>query len=724
MRFCLLFAIFIGFSVGVKAQQIEPILSPHNDLVAIGVVKDSCSKENLQALGVKIQSDLGEIITCHFPANLTAEVEKQFIYLETSHQKNAMMSMNYAALRQSKVDLVHQGSSNGLKTNYSGKDVVVGIVDLGFQNDHPTFFDTSGKVLRIKRYWDQEAETGTPPTGYSYGHECADSTSIVNQLDNTGSHGTHVAGTAAGSGFSSQDLKHKGIAYEADMVFVKILHTNDTIEPSAIGDYFIANPAVIDAYKYIIDYAKSVGKPAVINLSWGLHSGSHDGNSIFDKAVEELVKAPGNIIVGANGNSGTTEMHFRYDFNNNDTIRTIAYDRARGWRSTESVYVDIWGSPNTPFSMRAHLYDSNKNILLSTPYFNTNSDFRSSEKLQIGNDSFEYTVIIENSFVYNQKPNVLFYSKHGNPRKNYVVLELTSSQGRIDAWNSGDAYRWSSGGFTNEIGNVKFTEGFKKGDVTHTMIENGGTGKGTISVGAYISRDKWINFDGALTDNSGQYSAGDIAGFSSEGPTVDGRMKPDISAPGQGIVSAINNQVYNPIPRRNRETLMDSTFFNGEAQWWQMFSGTSMASPHVCGIIALMLEANPNLSSSQVLEILQSTALKDNFTGSSDNNKWGAGKVDALAAIKEAERLNSVQYLELSAVLFPNPAKNQVNIKSNRPIDSYQVFSTTGEMVASFNFDIGIKEFVMNTSDLSNGMYFIRMSNASSYKVIQLAISR
>lgn len=715
-----LVAIF-SFSM-IQSQEIRPTLYQGNYISAIGVVKDSCSKAELALLGVELNSHLGEIITCMIPKHVLAQAEKHFKYVEISHHKNGMSSMNFGAIRQSQVDKVHDGTNNNLLTNYTGKDVVVGIVDLGFQNNHPTFYDTAGKTLRISKYWDQEASNGTPPTGYSYGKECADSLSIVNQLDNSGSHGTHVAGTAAGSGYSSENLKHKGIAYGSEMVFVKILHSNDSIPASAYGDYFVANPAIIDAYKYIFDYAASVGKPAVINLSWGLHSGPHDGNSIFDKAVEELVKKPGNVIIGANGNSGSTEMHFRYDFNN-DTIKTIAYDRGRRWRSKESVYVDIWGSPNTPFSLRAHLYDSSKNILISTPFYTTINDLKANNTIKAGNDSMVYTLHIENDFVYNQKPNILFYSEHNNPQKNYVVLEFTAASGRIDAWNSGDAFRWSSGGFTKSLGGASFDEGFKKGDVTHTMGENGGTGKGTISVGAYISKDKWMNFDGRLTDNSGDYLAGEIAGFSSEGPTVDGRTKPDISAPGQGIVSAINNQVYNPIPNRNRETLMDSTHFNGEAQWWQMFSGTSMAAPHVCGIVALMLEANPNLTSSQIADILKQTAVKDNFTGNVPNNKWGAGKVDALAAIKEAERLSNVKDLSLDAKVYPNPASKNINIESKEAILSYAIYAFDGSLVAQLDLEQPSHKILMNTSHLKTGIYLVNITGKEGSQTFRVIVN-
>lgn len=681
---------------------------------AIGEIKDTITFDWLANQGVLVNAKIGTFFTCQIPTSILGCIEgnDRFKSLQIATINNSFRSQNYAALRQSKVDKVNQGTNFNLSANYSGKGVIVGIVDIGFQTDHPTFFDSSGAKLRISKYWDQEASSGTPPVGYNYGKECSDSTSIVNQIDASGSHGTHVAGIAAGSGFGTSNLIHKGVAHEAELVFVKIKHTNDTLNPSALGDAIVANPTVIDAYKYIFDYANQVGKPAVINLSWGLHTGSHDGNSIFDKAVEQLTLKPGNVIVGANGNDGSSQMHFQYEFNNFDTIKTIAYDRGRG--KTESVYVDIWGSKNTPFQLRVHLYDTNKNILASTPFFNTSVSNNTYSFISSGIDTLNYSIEIEPSFVYNQKPNLLFYSKHNNSAKNFVVLELVAEKGRIDAWNSGNAYEWSNGGFTNDIGPAFFTKGFKRGDVTHTMIENGGTGKGTISVGAYINRDKWINFDGKLTDNSSKNSAADIAAFSSEGPTVDGRIKPDISAPGQGIISSINRNAFSPTGN-NRDNLFDSTNFQGKANYWVMLSGTSMASPHVCGIVALMLEANPKLTSESISDILKNTAVSDTFTGTVPNNKWGYGKVDALAAVKEAERLalSTTTIKEEKVQVYPNPTSQMVNIifKVNE-VRNYQLFDINGKAILTSSFDR-----VSNTLDISRlnaGVYFLKVSGIAT----------
>ncbi len=104
-----------------------------------------------------------------------------------------------------------------------------------------------------------------------------------------------------------------------------------------------------------------------------------------------------------------------------------------------------------------------------------------------------------------------------------------------------------------------------------------------------------------------------IAGFSSRGPTdcvgSDHPIKPEVVAPGVDVYSSVPGGGY-------------------QQQWW---SGTSMAGPHVAGIVALMREANPNLTVNEIKYILMNTA--DDFGDPGEDNTYGYGLVDAYAAV-------------------------------------------------------------------------------------------
>jgi serine protease AprX len=107
-----------------------------------------------------------------------------------------------------------------------------------------------------------------------------------------------------------------------------------------------------------------------------------------------------------------------------------------------------------------------------------------------------------------------------------------------------------------------------------------------------------------------------VTDFSSRGPTSDGRVKPDLVFPGKGIVAA-----------QATGTALGSVVAPGYVQ----LSGTSMATPHATGSVALLLQANPNLTPSQVKWLLLATTqhLGENL------NVQGSGRGDVFRAYQK-----------------------------------------------------------------------------------------
>ena len=95
------------------------------------------------------------------------------------------------------------------------------------------------------RFWNQQVN-GSSPIKFPYGTEYKDTLSILSAIDDDGSHGTHVAGIAGGSGLASPGFKHRGMAPESQLAFVGIKYANDTLPGSGLGDYVVANPTIID----------------------------------------------------------------------------------------------------------------------------------------------------------------------------------------------------------------------------------------------------------------------------------------------------------------------------------------------------------------------------------------------------------------------------------------------------------------------------------------------
>jgi subtilisin family serine protease len=580
-------------------------------------------------------------------------------YIDVNCRFNRSHPLNDTTRILSHVNEVQNGLSFGLPANYRGQGVVVGIVDIGFQPDNPTNLNAAGNQLRIKRWWDQGNKSGKAPGGFSFGTEYTNPVAILSARNDDGTHGTHVSGIAAGSGYSTPGLKYKGMAPESDLVYVTIKYSNDTLGGSALGDYVVANATILDAFKYIFDYAQSVGKPAVINLSWGMHTGPHDGNSLFDKAVEVLT-GPGKIVVGACGNDGGNQMHLKANLKQ-DTVYTFAYDQARNDYKHENFYCDFWGDSAQSFGINVSLFDTLGNLKFSSPFFYSNSVSSKSGLLTVGKDSLWYKIAANKKFINNGKPEILLMVETNLPQNQSVRIGITGT-GRVDGWNSGQTYRWTAGSFSNKVKGNDYSGKYLTGLAEGSAGENGGTGKATITAGAYVARNKWFDTAGVLHEQN-WLNVGEIAGFSSRGPTVDGRIKPDIVSPGQNIISAVNYRTYSPWMR---DITTYSSVFVGNRQFWSVFSGTSMAAPHVTGIVALMLQVNPNLTPQQIKNILYRTASRDAFTGKDSNNNYGYGKINALESVKMLVSLNTKNPNRrgMRCQIYPNPADNDAVISA------------------------------------------------------------
>ena len=629
--------------------------------------------------------------------------------IEPATRVNSMRLQMDSARTTLGVNNLHQGQNFGLPQAFTGKDVIVGIVDIGFQHRHPAFYANDSTTLRISRVWQQNHDGGTAPKGYSYGTEYIGKDEIFNDLDLHGSHGTHVAGIAAGSGIGSPNLKFKGVAPESELVFVSIKYYTQDLPGSALSDYIIANPAIIDAYKYIFDYAKSQGKPAVINLSWGMHTGPHDGTSLFDLATNSLV-GEGLILVGAAGNYGQTPMHFEHNFSG-DTVKTILIENQRLSYPQEQIYVDMWGSGNSVFSVSVHLMDTFGNIVYESPYVSTVENGTESFSHKTDSGLFTADFLITSNYLPNSKPNNTLWINNPNAKLYLVGVSITSPFSKLHAWNSGGVYRYTSGTFVNKHRTLDLTNTYKAGNTDYTVGENGGTSKSVISVGATAAKNFYVGIFNDTFNNAGYVSVGSIAPFSSRGPTADGRIKPDILAPGHDVAAPIYLQQY---PGWAWNRLVAREGFQNDTFAYGVFSGTSMAAPQVTGVIALMLQANPLLTTFQINQILRKTALVDNATGTVPNNNAGWGKINAFEAVKEALRILGTKQVvqdQIRLLVYPNPSNNILHIESETDvISTIEMYSIDGKRVFYQNLTEPTFNTQISVEALITGVYFLKVN--------------
>ena len=657
----------------------------------------------LAGLGVEVNLRCGDILTARVPvASLAAVASLPGVeYVQAATPVAPMMDVARPAAR---VDLVQQGA--GLPRAYDGTGVVVGIIDSGFDYTHPAFYSADRSELRIKRVWEQGYDGGTPPEGFTYGGEFDSPEEILAAAGDitTNTHGTHVAGIAAGADTTLGS--YQGVATGADIVLVSISGVDTE-----------TNVNISDAISYIYRYAESVGKPCVVNMSLGAQVGPHDGTSTFD-VLSDAMQGPGRLLVGSIGNFGATKLHASMVSEGEapDTLRTFVDYLRTLTASDNGGTIDIWGDPGMDLKVNVFTYNTRTSELadsfsLSLPAGGVAESPEASAELRGSIGEIEAYGEVS---PLNGKAHVQLYSHVSGLRAGYEVgIEvITSSAGTVNVWGDGNYIAFTSCGI----------EGYSDGDTSASPAEIGGTGSSIVTVGAYVTRS---TFD---TENSGtmtlEETVGDIASFSCCGPTADGRMKPDVAAPGCAIVSSASSN-YSSI-----SSLPIAGYFewNDKNYYYAYMQGTSMSSPFVAGVLATWLEANPQLAPADVRGILSSTASADEFTGAAPGNTWGYGKIDAWAGILEAIELTGIE-----AAAAPAAASLAVvpvgggSVRVSSPeaaAVAVSVYTADGRRVLGRSLTAAEAQsgVTLSLQGLAPGLYVVRAASASQSASVKVAL--
>lgn len=701
-------------------ENINIISSYSNEIYINGLIKleNNLNSEDInqyEEMGVKINSKFKTILSVKIPINKLIDVLKlnNTKYFETYSSDSPYLQKSR---KEAGVDEANQGVFDGLNQikGLSGENVIIGIIDWGFDYTHPNFWDSSYTYPRIMKAWDQYKkinEYGYIPN-YGYGIVYQNKEDMLKVISDTSSehgiisHGSHTAGIAGGNGFKGAIDFTKGVAHNADLIFV-------TRESGPI--------AFADAVDFINKYSDSVNKPFVINMSFGGHNGPHDGISLQNQIIDE-VSSNGKIFIGSAGNNGNDNCHLKYDYKevnglyNLDTLNTIV-----GFGNVADYYgqsIIIWGEENKNFIIRLKLINSNGNIEQITKSYKTSENLILDEELVINDkDTIYLKLLTESNNQLNNKPNAMVTIK--NKSKNVIGLEILNENQNepqtIHLWNmirqNSRLTNWGRG-FFNTTGS-KLLENFVSGDNTYTVGEPSGVGKRVISIGSF---NVSINSTNEIQSNN-------ISAFSSKGPTVDKRVKPDLVASGENVRSSISTQDPN---QGSGYTIGVSEFeFNGRTYRYFPYSGTSMSGPMVAGTVALLLELNPNLSTEEIKYILQTSTKQDKFTTiydrSEPNNTWGSGKLDAKSAvIKTYNLLTSINGYKdnKELTIYPNPFLDEIFIKFKNDklikYDNYIIYDIMGKEITSgvLNFDLNTS--IINLNNLNKGDYILKLYNLNT----------
>lgn len=560
----------------------------------------------------------------------------------------------------------------------TGEGVVVGIIDTGIDWTHPVFLATdSPKTTRIKRIWDPgrdpHGSAQSPQAQYMegserYGVEYTDT--MINQVlqgdadastikhKDCGGHGTHVASIAAGDGRapkpgeSNSTYKYIGVAPKADIVVVKVLDLFKFLpetepEPGdANGTYILYDQMFKDAVTYIFKVAElDLGnKPVVINYSIASSMVAHDGFTELEEWLTQKFGAADSkgLFVCAAGNDRGKHTHAEATIQPNGEINIPfelidarsnkkSYDNCKNEVDKVNAYISMWYAQPTGTVLP----------YLTLPGRSEAAGLGVSATIQhgyFGNNNQYHHTFIHSTKTFTKPPTA------GNPAKsvtrNSIYLRLSPT---------------IRGDFCESIYNIRITG--PPGTKIYIWVYKSGRGYGLIydnesMAGLQVRNSHLIGRPGGanniLTVASYNDSNGNISSFSSPGPLMDYSTdgipyinKPDITAPGSDSRQIGETSITEDFSFPIIENIMaaESTHTNPPASSpclqqdtphnYAGYSGTSMASPHIAGVAALLLEKNNDLTTSQLINIIKTNIQTGSNLGPND---WGAGKVDAKRA--------------------------------------------------------------------------------------------
>lgn len=525
------------------------------------------------------------------------------------------------------------------KQSLTGKGVVIGVIDSGIDWRHEDFRRADG-TSRIVALWDlgddsYQTSSGAigskPPVyleaskkwlGTLYTNDQINAAikgpGTVKSADRNG-HGTAVAGTAASNGRATGNGvpvgTYAGVAPEADLIVVRAMDC----------DYF--SPAASLTAEWIISTAKSLGKPAVVNMSYGSQFNTHDGNDEDETFIDSLVgpTVKGAAIAIAAGNDARYSLHAAgrfapkkkgqadqfssaIDFDVRSTSRLLAVfsssdDWGLAFRSSSPVFTSADGKPAAIF------------------IFNNGGTLDYATGSQLKNpDQFD-------SFFNGLRAQFADLSGKTD------TLQLQMPTGKYVAWGYGATENVTDGDF-----DLYFVEpanankaNFGVGTQKSEMITSPGNAKNAITVGAFDFRSRWINLDGEATIYN--LSLGSISPYSNPGFRRDGHVKPDITAPARYTISSLSESAK-PAFGGCQFSMAAGAATNFTRDGYHIaWDGTSAATPFVTGLIALMLQKNANLDAEQIRQILKKTARSGGSIGAVPNSTWGWGMLNPEAAL-------------------------------------------------------------------------------------------
>lgn len=698
-------------------------------LRAFARLAPDASADNLQAAGATVRSLRGSIALIEFPAEALEALEAldDIVEIRLERQLDAKLDL---VREVSGINKIHSGLD--LPQAYTGKGVIVGSVDGGFDPNHINFLNEDG-TSRIGRF------TYYRPTQSGSYVEQIVPRERISEIDTESDetfHGTHTLGIMAGSyrgdarvgvaGGAGNDVltmpnPYYGVAYDADIA----------VASGATTDYYIAM-----GVETILDYAWDQDhKPAVINLSLGSNVGPHDGTSTICRYMDMASELDKVIFCVSAGNEGDMPIALNKTFTADDNrVASILRPEVEmtNYRNVRFGTTYIYSDSEEPFEVQVIVVNRSRGAVAmrmaleaspdgASRYWVSSKDYAQDDTdivsaqfgsmftgyvgigAEIDSQSGRYYAVIDCMTWDNTLKNI---------DGNYVIgFQITGSDGqRVDIFGDGVYNTFSSYGMA----------GYEDG-MTNGSISDLACGHNYIVVGSYNTRSQWVSLDSNTWANDPEFVSGKVSFFSSYGELYDGRRLPTVCAPGTCVISSSNEYYLDAYGLKDEVRQADVTT-NARRYSWHQSSGTSMSCPVVAGSIALWLEAYPDLDYSQAIDIVRKTAVVDDDVREGNVVQWGAGKFDAYAGLKEVLAIKSAG---LSDVAVDNDSRVMVSALGQRAFGVYyggcENFTATLYSVAGMPVALAVAdghEALIDASAVPAGVYILSVPGAPAQRII------
>ena len=630
---------------------------------AIATLKDGAQwpLEQLEQMGITVRYTVGNQAALVIPGDklMLLEQVEELNFVRADQMKKRM---NSEARKETKADVAGNpatAAAEGLPQAYTGKGVVLGIIDTGIDFNHAAFRNADGSSRVVKAYVCDRTSSAE--------YEIKTLTVDTNE----GSHGTHTAGIAGGSDTGNGE---QGVAPEADLILFGLA------EYSTSGN-------INDGIQKIFAYADDVRKPCVVSISLGSILGLHDGGEPSAIMVSQLTdkgNKPGRAVLISTGNSAANWQSIVKKLDNTTTeLKTVL--GAAAFPTVEEPNGKVFYKSNYFFYADDHK-DFDLQLKVVNLLTGTVSDLDGEvlspfgDKVDINLNKYEaetrqgdkavvYDLLLENLPVAmkNSECRLILVAKAKTAGQTIKMLCEADNNAEpcFDAPNNPHEYNFAANGYTKGNGDI----------AANTMICD----DAVISVGSYITRTKWKDYRGKdqkynkskLTEK--EQVIGEISDFSSYGVDDNGKPRPTAIAPGQGIISAGSNWdselfytnqpgVPNPANKYDVMNLCSYVDMHDRRNWYLLSQGTSMACPAAAGIVALWMQAKPTLTVNEINTILKETCVNDEWTTNAANipsgNKVqaGYGKIDALAGLKKILGTDGIETISADGHREATPA--------------------------------------------------------------------